>query len=41
MLRVAAILLLIANLAYFAWTQGYLSPVGLVPQAIQVDLAQR
>ena len=32
MLRVAAILLLIANLAYFAWTQGHLEALGLAPQ---------
>ena len=31
MLRVAAILLLLANLAYFAWTQGHLASVGLAP----------
>ncbi|MDG5975875.1 signal peptide protein [Hydrogenophaga taeniospiralis CCUG 15921] len=32
MLRAAAILLLLANLAYFAWTQGHLEALGLVPQ---------
>lgn len=32
MLRMAAILLLLANLAYFAWTQGHLVALGLVPQ---------
>lgn len=31
MLRIAVWLLLIANAAYFAWTQGYLAPVGLAP----------
>ena len=31
MLRAAAILLLLANLAYFAWTQGHLASVGLAP----------
>lgn len=31
MLRAAAILLLLANLAYFAWTQGTLESVGLAP----------
>jgi hypothetical protein len=32
MLRVAAILLLLANLVYFAWTQGSLAGLGLAPQ---------
>lgn len=32
MLRAVAILLLLANLAYFAWTQGRLEALGLVPQ---------
>lgn len=31
MLRIAVWLLLIANAAYFAWTQGYLAPLGLAP----------
>ena len=31
MLRTAILLLLLANAAYFAWTQGMLQPVGLAP----------
>jgi cell division protein FtsN len=32
MLRALVALLLVANLAYFAWTQGHLGPLGLQPQ---------
>lgn len=32
MLRVAIWVLLLANAAYFAWTQGYLAPLGLAPE---------
>ncbi len=31
MLRVVIILLALANAAYFAWTQGYLAPLGMAP----------
>lgn len=31
MLRVVAVLLVLANLAYFAWTQGSLAGIGLAP----------
>ncbi len=31
MLRVVIWVLLLANAAYFAWTQGYLAPLGLAP----------
>jgi hypothetical protein len=31
MLRVVAVLLVMANLAYFAWTQGMLASIGLLP----------
>ena len=31
MLRVVIWVLLVANAAYFAWTQGYLAPLGLAP----------
>ncbi len=31
MLRLFVVLLILANAAFFAWTQGYLAPVGLAP----------
>jgi hypothetical protein len=33
MLRFIVVLLILANAAYFAWAQGYLAPVGLMPVA--------
>ena len=36
MLRAVAVLLVLANLAYFAWTQGMLAGIGLVP-ALQTE----
>jgi hypothetical protein len=33
MLRFIVVLLILANAAYFAWTHGYLAPVGLAPVA--------